>query len=46
MVNSALIQGVELTREWLIAFISGLILRQTLHFRLEKCEKARWEEIR
>jgi hypothetical protein len=46
MVNIALTQGGELTREWLIAFITGLILRQTLHFWLEKCEKARREEIR
>jgi hypothetical protein len=46
MVNIALTQGGELTREWLIAFISGLVLRQTLHFWLEKRQKARREEIR
>jgi len=46
VVNSALPHRGALTGEWLIAFISGLILRQNVRFLISKCEKARWDKIR
>jgi len=46
VVNSPLPHGGALTREWLIAFISGLILRQKVRFLVSKCEKARRDKIR
>jgi hypothetical protein len=46
VVNSALTRRGELTRGWLIAFISRLNLRQNMRFWAAKCEKAQREEIR
>jgi len=46
VVNSPLPQRGTLTAEWLIAFISGLILRQNVRFLIPKCEKARRDKIR
>ena len=46
VVNSSLPRRGALTREWLIAFISGLVLRQNMRFLISKCEKARRDKIR
>jgi len=46
VVNSPLPNRCALTGEWLIAFISGLILRQNVRFLVSKCEKARRDKIR
>ena len=46
VVNIALPRRGELTRAWLIAFISRLILRQNMRFEVAKREKARREKIR
>jgi len=46
VVNRPLPHRGALTGEWLIAFISGLILRQNVRFLVSKCEKARRDKIR
>jgi len=46
VVNSQLTHRGALTREWLIAFISGLILRENMRFCVTKCEKVRRDKIR
>jgi len=46
VVNSSLPHRGPLTGEWLIAFISGLILRQNVRFLVSKYEKARRDKIR
>jgi len=46
VVNSPLLHRGVLTGEWLIAFISVLILRQNRRFLISKCEKVRRDKIR
>jgi len=46
VVNSPLPHGGALTGKWLIAFISGLTLRENVRFLVFKREKARRDKIR
>jgi len=46
VVNRPLTHRGPLTGKWLIAFISGLMLRQNVRFLISNYEKARRDKIR